>query len=202
MIGRLEGNIASVGSDHVIIDVHGVGFVVFCTERTLSALPAIGERASLHTDMLVREDLLQLFGFTTLRERDLHRLMLGVPGLGVKASLSILGKLGVDGAIEAISLSDWRAVKTAHGIGPRLAQRLVNELQDKVGAMMAAGSSEALAAIAPSGTASADAMSALINLGWRQGEAARAIAEAARDDPDAGSSELIRAALKLLAPAS
>ena len=198
MIGKLDGIVESVALEHVIIDVRGVGYVVYCSERTLAALPAVGERVSLHTDLLVREDLLQLFGFTTLRERDLHRMMLGVPGVGVKASLAVLGKLGVDGAIEAIALGDWNAVKSAHGVGPRLAQRIVNELGDRVSALMASG---VMGPPTAPGSASADALSALINLGWQQAQAARVIAEAARAEPEADSSQLIRAALKSLAPA-
>ena len=200
MIGKLDGIVESVALEHVIIDVRGVGYVVYCSERTLAALPAVGERVSLHTDLLVREDLLQLFGFTTLRERDLHRMMLGVPGVGVKASLAVLGKLGVDGAVEAIALGNWQSVKAAHGVGPRLAQRIVNELGDRVSALMASGAMAPPTA-AP-GSASADALSALINLGWQQAQAARVIAEAARAEPEADSSQLIRAALKSLAPAS
>ncbi len=217
MIGRLSGQVAWKGTDHVLLDVRGVGYVVYVSDRTLAALPAPGGAAALHTDLLVREDLLQLFGFTTLQEKEWHRLLTSVQGIGAKASLAILGTLGPDGVSRAIALGDWAAVKAAPGVGPKLAQRVVNELQGRAAEVMAMGSEPAPAAptadpsqpepasappappVPPAPSGQADALSALGNLGYGQSEAARAIAEAA----DAGATDasaLIRDALKLLAP--
>ncbi|WP_306153672.1 Holliday junction branch migration protein RuvA [Roseovarius sp. MMSF_3281] len=221
MIGRLAGRIDSRAADHVLIDVKGVGYLVYCSDRTMQALPGVGEHVALYTDLLVREDLLQLYGFTTLAEKEWHRLLMSVQGVGAKASLAILGTLGPDGVGRAIALGDWNAVKAAKGIGPKTAQRVVNELKDKapeVMAMGAAGSAPAQApaaepddviepvaalapaAAAPKGQAQAEALSALGNLGYAPGEAAGAVAQAAGDAPEASTAELIRAALKLLAP--
>ena len=216
MIGKVSGRIDYRGTDHVLIDVKGVGYVVYVSERTLAVLPGVGEVTSLHTDLLVREDLLQLFGFTSLVEKEWHRLLMGVQGIGAKASMAILGTLGSDGVSRAVALGDWNAIKAAPGVGPKIAQRVVMELKGKAPAMMAmepgvhsaptAGSHEVIesdvshkpAPAAPS--AQAEALSALGNLGYGAGEAASAVAEAAGAEPDAGTEALIRAALKLLAP--
>jgi len=221
VIGRLAGQVAGRGHDHVVLDVGGVGYVVHVSERTLAALPGEGGAAVLHTDLLVREDLLQLFGFPTLAEKEWHRLLMSVQGVGAKASLAILGALGADGVSRAIALGDWASIKTAKGIGPKTAQRVVNELKDKAPAVMAMGAApppvtgpagddvvEPVAPVAPvrepsaggSPAAQADALSALGNLGYAPGEAAGAVAQAAGDMPGADTAQLIRAALKLLAP--
>ena len=229
MIGRLRGRLDYRASDHVLIDVGGVGYLVYCSERTLASLPGIGEAVSIHTDLLVREDLLQLFGFATLVEKEWHRLLTSVQGVGAKVSLAILGALGPDGVSRAIALGDWNAVKAAKGVGPKTAQRIVLDLKDKAPAVMAMGGepggafpaagdvidagdaadtsgATARAPAAPvargSGAAQADALSALANLGYGPSEAAAAVAEAAANNPDAGEGVLIRAALKLLAPKS
>ena len=139
MIGKLTGRVDYKGSDHVLLDVNGVGYVVHCSDRTLAALPGKGEAAALFTELLVREDLLQLFGFTTLYEREWHRLLTSVQGVGAKASMAILGTLGAEGVARAISLGDAAAVKAAPGVGPKLAQRVVNELKDKAPGVMAMG---------------------------------------------------------------
>ncbi len=110
MIGRLAGRIVHRDLDHVVIDVGGVGYVVHVSERTLAGLPGLGEAAALFTDLLVREDLLQLFGFPTVAEKEWHRLLMGVQGIGAKASMAILGTLGPDGVARAIALGDWSAV--------------------------------------------------------------------------------------------
>ncbi|MFZ5708353.1 MAG: Holliday junction branch migration protein RuvA [Pseudomonadota bacterium] len=223
MIGRVAGMVLFRGADHVILDVRGVGYVVHVSSRTLAALPAVGQAAALWTDLLVREDLLQLFGFPTLIEKEWHRLLMTVQGVGAKASMSILGTLGADGTGRAVALGDWTAIRAAPGVGPKLAQRVVMELKDKAPAMMAMGAIGAEAgpalieadpapvaakpAPAPppagagaSAAASADALSALVNLGYGQGEAAAAVAEAAGIEPGATGSVLIRTALKALAP--
>lgn len=220
MIGKLSGRIDYRGSDHVMIDVRGVGYMVYCSERTLATLPGPGEAVALYTDLLVREDLLQLFGFTTLVEKEWHRLLMGVQGIGAKASLAILGALGADGVSRAIALGDVTAIKSAKGVGPKTAQRVVIELKDKAPSVMAMGGGTPATALgevpasddfdvieapaaritAPSASAQAEALSALGNLGYAPSEAASAVAEAAGADPDAETSALIRAALKLLAP--
>jgi Holliday junction DNA helicase RuvA len=223
MIGKISGRIDYRGEDHVLIDVKGVGYLVYCSERTLAALPQAGEAVALYTDLLVREDLLQLFGFPSLLEKEWHRLLMSVQGVGAKASLAILGTLGAEGVNRAIALGDWNAVKAARGIGPKTAQRVVNELKDKAPGVMAlggtlAGAAEMAAdpdaviepakpavakpAAAPKGSAAAqsEALSALTNLGYAPGEAAGAVAQAAGETPGAETPALIRAALKLLAP--
>ncbi|KUF09243.1 Holliday junction branch migration protein RuvA [Pseudoponticoccus marisrubri] len=224
MIGRIAGRIEYKATDHVLIDVRGVGYVVYCSDRVLAALPGPGEAAALYTDLLVREDLLQLYGFPTLTEKEWFRLLMSVQGVGAKAALAILGTLGADGVSRAIALGDIASVKAAKGIGPKTAQRVVNELKDKAPAVMAMGAGAAPAmpdteltepaepasrpatpAAAPSPQAAAvsaqsEALSALGHLGYAPGEAAAAVAQAAGEDPEAGTETLIRAALKLLAP--
>ncbi|SLN62511.1 Holliday junction ATP-dependent DNA helicase RuvA [Pseudoruegeria aquimaris] len=224
MIGKLTGRIDYKGSDHVMIDVRGVGYIVHVSERTLASLPPVGEVVALYTDLLVREDLMQLFGFTSLVEKEWHRLLMGVQGIGAKASLAILGTLGPEGVSRAIALGDQAAIKAAKGIGPKTAQRVVIELKDKAPAVMAmAGSlgetleAEAEAVVEPaepaparparsakkpSGSAAAqsDALSALTNLGYAPSEAAAAVAEVAGELPEADAQSLIRAALRKLAP--
>lgn len=223
MIGRIAGRVEYKADDHVLIDVRGVGYVVYCSDRVLSGLPEPGEAAALYTDLLVREDLLQLFGFPTLVEKEWHRLLMSVQGVGAKAALAILGTLGPDGVSRAVALGDWNAVKAARGVGPKTAQRVVNELKDKAPAVMAMGGGSAARPAAASdgdavlepvadapapravttlgpGAARAEALSALGNLGYAPGDAAGAVAQAGADLPEAGTAELIRAALKLLAP--
>src|SRR6056297_1069251 len=139
MIGRIAGRIDYRAPDHVLIDVGGLGYLVHCSERTLQALPAAGEHTALYTDLVAREDLMQLVGFTTLVEKGWPRLLTGVQGVGTKASLAILGSLGPDGVARAVALGDWNAVKVAKGIGPKTAQRVVNELKDRAAEVMAMG---------------------------------------------------------------
>lgn len=224
MIGRITGRLDYIGSDHLLIDVRGVGYIVYVSERTRMALPATGEAVALYTDLLVREDLLQLFGFPTLVEKEWHRLLMSVQGIGAKASMAILGALGPEGVGRALTLGDAAAIKAAPGVGPKIAARVVNELKDKAPQIMALGGhleaapdasvdviepapakSAPSAPVAkpakPSGAAAqADALSALANLGYAHGEAASAVMQAAGEDPEANEAALIRAALKLLAP--
>lgn len=225
MIGRLTGRIGYRAEDHILIDVGGVGYLVYCSDRTLATLPGVGEAVALYTDLVVREDLLQLFGFPTLMEKEWHRLLMSVQGVGAKVSLAILGALGPEGVGRAIALGDWATVKAAKGVGPKTAQRIVLDLKDKAPGVMALGGSiveamegpelsaevievpEATPAKARSkpraasrASAQADALSALSNLGYGPSEAAAAVAEAAGDNPEASEAMLIRAALKLLAP--
>lgn len=220
MIGKLTGVLDMRGQDHVLLDVRGVGYIVYVSDRTLAGLPGRGEVAALYTDLVVREDLLQLYGFPTLLEKEWHRVLTSVQGVGAKASLAILGALGPEGVARAIALGDSNALRKAPGVGPKLALRIANELKDKAPALMSVVetapapataapadedvvvSTAAPAAIpaAPRSTATADAMSALANLGYGPSDAARAVAEAQAATPDADPAALIRAALRLLAP--
>ena len=213
MIGKLSGRIDYCSNDHVMLDVHGVGYMVYCSDRTLAALPQAGEAVALYTDLLVREDLMQLFGFTSLVEKEWHRLLMSVQGIGAKASLSILGVLGPDGVSRAIALGDWGALKAAKGVGPKTAQRVVIELKDKApGVMAMVGGApqindpgEVIEIVVPSPqverdpSTQADALSALANLGYTPGDAALALAELG-DMQGADVTTLIREALKKLAP--
>ncbi|MFT7592976.1 MAG: Holliday junction DNA helicase RuvA [Paracoccaceae bacterium] len=225
MIGWLSGRLEYRALDHVLIDVRGVGYIVYCSDRTLATLPGVGEAVSLYTDLVVREDLLQLFGFPNLIEKEWHRLLISVQGVGAKVSLAILGTLGTDGVSRAIAMGDWNMVKAAKGVGPKLAQRIVLDLKDKAPAVMAMGGTLSHALDDPGDEviepddapvrakpvpvrsdaggqagAQAGALSALTNLGYAPSEAAAAVAEAAGGQPDVGEAGLIRAALKLLAP--
>jgi len=220
MIGKVTGRMDYRNADHVLIDTGGVGYIVYCSERTLAAMPAAGGMVSLYTEMVVRQDFMQLYGFPTIAEREWHRLLTSVQGVGAKAALAILGTLGTEGTGRAITLGDMGAIKATPGIGPKIAQRVVNELKGKAPAIMALGASGTQAAepdddlviepvkakvvtLAPqdgSAAAQADALSALVNLGYGTGDAASAVAEASGTNPEAASSALIRAALRLLAP--
>ena len=218
VIGKVSGRLDYRGSDHVLIDTGGVGYIVYCSERTLAAMPAPGGAVALYTDLLVREDLMQLIGFRTLAEREWHRLLTTVQGVGARAALAILGTLGPEGVARALSLGDATAIRAAPGIGPKIAQRLVLELKAKAPAVMAMGAqgaapvvaggetnvaaAPATPAAAPGGNAQAqaDALSALVNLGYGQGEAAAAIAGAEAVDAGEDAGALIRAALRALAP--
>jgi len=222
MIGKISGCLDMKGPDHVLIDTGGVGYVVYCSERTLAAMPDPGEAVALFTDMVVREDLLQLFGFVTLAEREWHKLLTSVQGVGAKAALAIQGTLGSEGVGRAIALGDAGAVKAAPGIGPKLAQRVVNELKEKAPKVMSLGNMGAQTAQTPTSrgpqviddgapgivempasgnaNATADALSALVNLGYGHGDAAGAVAQVSGEIEDADAPELIKAALRLLAP--
>ncbi len=222
MIGKISGRVEYRGSDHVLIDVRGVGYIVHVSDRTMASLPPVGEAAALYTELLVREDLLQLFGFPTLLEKEWHRLLMTVQGVGAKAAMGILGTLGAEGAARAITLGDVRAIQAAPGVGPKIAQRVVLELKSKAPAVMAMGATlhtearldEVIEPLAPAPKASkaapkaaqtraaytADALSALLNLGYGQSDAAQAVATIAGEQPEADTATLIRLALKALAP--
>jgi len=226
MIGKITGRLDWRGAGEVLIDVRGVGYIVHVSDRTMASLPLLGEPVSLYTELVVREDLLQLFGFPTMLEKEWHRLLVTVQGVGAKAAMSILGTLGAEGVARAITLGDARAVQSAPGVGPKLAQRVILELKAKAPAVMAAGVSLSARAEVddsviepdpaprpPAKTAAkvdeapvrraaftADALSALLNLGYGQGDAAQAVATISGEDPDADTATLIRKALRLLAP--
>ncbi|MEM1360572.1 MAG: Holliday junction branch migration protein RuvA [Pseudomonadota bacterium] len=214
MIGRVSGKLVYAADDHVMIDVGGLGYLVYCSARTLAAMPGEGEAVALHTDLLVKEDLLQLMGFSSLVEKTWYKLLLSVQGVGAKAALAILGTLGAEGTGRAIALGDAAAIKAAPGIGPKIAQRVVHELKGKAPAAMAlpvgAGRAETpvapapgvavIEAARPAAQAQSDALSALSNLGYAPADAAAAVARAFEETPEAGTGDLIKSALKILAP--
>lgn len=202
MIGKLKGIIDSHDDGAVILDVGGVGYLVFGSSRTLGALRQ-GEAASLLIETHVREDHIHLYGFVEAAERNWFRMLLNIQGVGTKHALSILSVLGPDQLTQAIAAQDKAALTRASGVGPKLAGRLVLELKDKVanlslgqGAVQAA---EAGGAVDGLGGAADDAVSALVNLGYRRADAFTAVAKAARTQGEGASVEsLIRDGLKEL----
>jgi Holliday junction DNA helicase RuvA len=204
MIGKLKGVIDSYGEDHVILDVHGVGYVVFCSTRSLQALPPAGEAAILSIETQVREDAIRLFGFRSDAERDWFRLLQSVQGVGAKVALAILSVLEPGALATAIATNDKAMIGRAPGVGPKLAQRLCAELKDKApafgsidpGLAALSGALEDRKLPAPV----ADAVSALVNLGYGQAQAAAAIAAALKTAPEgAATPALIRLGLKEMA---
>ena len=193
MIAHLKGRLDAIGIDHAVIDVGGVGYLVGASSRTLSAIGTVGEAVMLHTEMLVGEDFTRLVGFASANERDWFRLLTGVQGVGARVALAILSALEPGDLSRAIAAQDKAMVARANGVGPKLAERIVRELKDKVGGIALGGAS---AMTAPGGAA-ADAVSALLNLGFRPAEAASAVA-AAEDDLGTGATldALVRLALR------
>ena len=204
MIGKLKGVIDSYGEDNVILDVGGVGYLVHCSARTLQMLPQPGEAATLAIETHVREDQIRLFGFTTDIEREWFKLLQTVQGVGAKVALSVLGTMKVHELAEAIAMRDKAAVARTPGVGPKVAERIVTELKDKVpkftsldpAVVQLSGALEENRAPRPV----ADAVSALVNLGYGHPQAAAAIAAAARNAGEgADTAALIRQGLKELA---
>ena len=203
MIGKLKGFVDSFQSGSVIIDVGGVGYVVHASAKTLSRLGPVGAPANLLVDTQVREDAINLFGFLDGAERDWFRALLIVQGVGAKVALSILSVLSPDELARVVAAQDKAAVARANGVGPKLAQRVVVELKDKVGNLALGVGAQDGTAIAPAGTAVGgvmnDAVSALINLGYRRAEAYGAIAKVLESRGAAASiNELIVGGLKEL----
>lgn len=197
MIAKLKGIVDTSGDDWVVVDVGGVGYLVFCSARTLSRLPGRGEAVSLTIDTHVREDHIHLYGFMGERERDWFRLLQTVQGVGARVALGVLSVLEPDELSQAIIMQDKAAIGRANGVGKKLAERVVNELKDKVGGL--AIRTGMTAPVRPTGP-SADAISALTNLGYRPVEASAAVARAARDLGDGADLQaLIKAGLKELA---
>ena len=192
MIAHLKGRLDSLGIDHAVIDVGGVGYLVGASSRTLAAIGPVGEAAMLHTEMLVAEDFIRLVGFATASERDWFRLLTGVQGVGARVALAILSALDASDLSRAIAAQDKAMVARANGVGPKLAERIVRELKDKIGGIAIGGATP----IAASG-ASGDAVSALLNLGFRPAEASGAVA-AAEEELGGGASldALVRLALR------
>ncbi|WP_308815195.1 Holliday junction branch migration protein RuvA [Sphingomonas sp. GV3] len=195
MIAHLKGRLDSTGIDHAVIDVGGVGYLVGASSRTLAAIGPVGEAATLFTEMLVGEDFLRLVGFATAGERDWFRLLTGVQGVGARVALAILSALEPSELSRAVAVQDKAMVARANGVGPKLAERIVRELKDKVGAVATLGPA-AVSQVAPVG-AGADAVSALLNLGFRPAEAASAVG-AAEEELGTGATldALVRLALR------
>ena len=233
MIGRVAGRLLYRAEGHVLIDVRGVGYLVHVSDRVMAGLPRNGEAVALFTEMQVREDGWTLFGFPTLVEKEWFRLLVTVQGVGAKVALALLGALGPDSLGRAIALGDWSTLSRAKGVGPRTAQRVVNELRERapvvmamaglvgttavttheleaeeaevlepVGGEVAAAPKRSRKAREPDGAAvaQAEALSALGNLGYGPGDAVQAVAQAAEAAPGSTTAQLIRAALRLLAP--
>jgi Holliday junction DNA helicase RuvA len=204
MIGKLKGIVDSYGEDYIIVDVQGIGYQVHCSARTMQALPAPGEPATLSIETYVREDQIKLFGFTSDSEREWFRLLQTVQGVGAKVALSVLGTLKVPELAEAIAMRDKGTVQRAPGVGAKVAERIVTELKDKVpafatidpAAVHLAGALDEKRAPRPV----MDAVSALVNLGYGPPQAAAAIAAASRNVGEgADTATLIRQGLKELA---
>ncbi len=233
MIGKITGTLSYKEIDHILLDVNGLGYEVFLSESTLAKIPLTGKKISVYTELIVREDLLQLVGFATRNEREWYRLLTGVQGVGSKAALKILGTFQVSSLSRSIITGDANAIKATPGIGPKIAQRIISELQDKVPSLMAMGSetsynqqvregmhspqkvssqknmedpeidlsSSSEEAESISNQAQAEALSALINLGYSSHEAALAVTAVLRERE--GSIEvqkLIKFALRNLSP--
>ena len=204
MIGKLKGIVDSYGEDYIILEVNGVGYQVHCSARTLQALPAPAEVVTLSIETYVREDQIKLFGFASDIEREWFRLLQTVQGVGAKVAMSVLGTLKVSELASAVAMRDKAMVARAPGVGPKVAERIVTELKDKVPAFTnidpavvhLAGALDEKRAPRPI----ADAVSALVNLGYGQPQAAAAIAAAARNAGEgADTATLIRHGLKELA---
>lgn len=208
MIGKLRGKVDAIGEAHAIVDVNGVGYEVQCSARTLRALE-LGQDVSLTIDTHVREDAIRLFGFRSEVERAWFRTLQQIQGVGSKVALNVLGTLSPQDLASAIALGNWAALEETPGVGKKLAQRMVLELKDKAPALTMAGlhvpaSSKALANGAahtvPGPSASAEAVSALVNLGYQPHQAASAIATASGElGAEADTAKLIRRGLKELA---
>jgi holliday junction DNA helicase RuvA len=204
MIGKLKGVIDSYGEDFIVLDVNGVGYLVHCSARTLQELPGVAQPATLSIETHVREDQIKLFGFVTDVEREWFRLLQTVQGVGAKVALSVLSTLKPADLASAIAIRDKAMVARTPGVGPKVAERIVTELKDKAPAYASvdpavirlSGAVEDRRAPQPI----VDAVSALINLGYGQPQAAAAIAAAARSaGEEADTARLIRLGLKELA---
>ena len=204
MIGKLKGTVDEIAEDHCVIDVHGVGYVAFCPQRTLAALGGVGDAAALFIETYVREDMIRLYGFGTGLEREWFRLLQTVQGVGAKVALAVLSTLTPAELANAIALRDTAMVSRAPGVGKKVAERIVTELKSKAPAFAGEASGTiGLKQELGEGVAAApvaDAVSALTNLGYSRDMAANAIAAALKSaGEDADSARLIRLGLKELA---
>lgn len=199
MIASLKGVLELVAEESAVVDVSGVGYLVFCSGRTLANLPQPGEVVRFVVETHVREDHIHLYGFAEPGERDWFRLLTTVQGVGAKVALAILSALGSEELVQAVAAQDKAAVSRANGVGPKLAGRIVLELKDKAGNFVSATLPQAAASSAPAGGDSEDAISALVNLGFQRTDAFGAVARAGQKlGEDAGVDALIRAGLQEL----
>ena len=193
MIARLTGTLDDFGPDWAVIDVSGVGYLVHCSAKTLDAMGVRGERVTVHTELQVSENDMRLIGFSSGAEREWFRLLTGVQGVGSKMALAVLSALSIEDLQRACASGDAAMVARAQGVGPKLAGRIVNELKDKAGALPAGSGT---AAVVPAGSASADAVSALQNLGFKPQVATMAVARAMEELGEGAELDaLIRVAL-------
>jgi Holliday junction DNA helicase RuvA len=208
MIARLRGVLEGIRADSLVLDVNGVGYLVYCASNYLGRLPPLGSSLSLHIETQVREDAITLFGFEQELEREWFRLLTTVQGVGARLALAILGALGVDGVTRAAALQDKSAFARTSGVGPKLAGRIANDLKDKAPAL---GAGFVRQVVTPGGAGSddahqqelADALSALVNLGYKEADAAVALRRAllgldSAIAPQARVAELIRHGLREL----
>lgn len=201
MIAKLTGVLDSIGDDWAVIDVGGVGYLIYCSARTLSQLPGRGEAVSVAVETHVREDHIHLYGFLETAEREWFRLLTTVQGVGAKVGLAMLSVLGPQELTDAILSQDKGMITRAPGVGPKLAARIVTELRDRVGGMGEAAPGASAAGLPADADRAAldDAVSALVNLGYRRGDAFGAVSGAMRamgDDAPVG--DLIKAGLREL----
>ena len=203
MIAKLRGRLDSLGDDTAVIDVGGVGYLVFCGTRTIAGLPRVGEGVELSIETHVREDHIHLYGFATARERAMFTTLMTVQGVGAKVALAILSALSPEQIIQAIGAGDQTAFKRASGVGGKLAQRITTELRDKIAAFAVAGTvlpkAPAPAKSAGKNSVVEDAVSALVNLGYARMDAFGAASRAAQaTGADASFQSLIKASLREL----
>ena len=191
MISSLHGRLESIGASWAVIDVNGVGFQVFMPTSTLSTLGAIGEKVNLRTQLVLREDSVALYGFSTAEELELFQIVTSVSGIGPKLGLAILSSMSVERVSMAVASSDTDLLKTIPGIGKKMAERLVLELKDKIGAgLLAAGGIQ----LAPE---NGEVIAALTSLGYSVAEAGRAVATLSTSDK-LSLEEKVRLALQYL----
>lgn len=204
MIGKLKGIVDSFGDDWVILDVGGVGYQAYCSSRTLKRLPKAGEASTLSIETYVREDMIRLYGFASDIEREWFRLLMTVQGVGAKVALGVLSVLDPGALATAIAMKDLTAIARAPGVGKRVAERIAAELKDKAPAFADADPSVIRTAVDVAEARAAgpvsEAVSALINLGYPQLQAASAVTAASKSAGDGATTEtLIRLGLKELA---
>lgn len=207
MIGKLTGKVDSVSEDHCILDVNGVGYLVFASARTLGALPQAGGMMSLLTETHVREDHIHLYGFASEAERQWFKTLTTVQGVGVKMAMAILGTMAPEQILTAIAAQDKKAFTAVSGVGPKLGERIVTELKSQasrmtgIGMSMPAvsGAAKDKKAKAPAATAVDDALSALVHLGYNRSDAFTVVMRIQSAEPSASLDTLIRASLKELA---
>ncbi len=196
MIAHLSGIFADFGPDWAVIEVGGVGYLVHCSAKTLAGLGVRGDAVTVHTQLQVSENDMRLIGFSSAGEREWFRLLTGIQGVGSKMALAVLSALSAEELQRACAGGDAAMVARSQGVGPKLAARIVNELKDKVGALPV-GPGGLSITIAPAGSVSADAVSALQNLGFRPNVASDAVARALEElGEDAGLNDLVRVALR------